>query len=226
MSKLPKDDNTILQYADYSQWESVIPDELSWEDSDFPYPVYHNQHKIADEKVMPKKGHEDCQFCGYQHLTRLWIVKTKDDKCYSIVGSECWKRWSLQHIKSKNVIRDVMYSKVRDIFLDNRSQLLTQYWKAFNDGRFYRVRQSAYKFSYILKHLTNDVLTDSKRKDLKTLQMTFTVLSTGRHTIIPSTDIFEINQDIIDACSLCTDKAVRQRWVYAKPNVGVLDDFI
>ena len=202
MTKLPSKDS-IVNHADYDQWVAVMPDELYWSNSNYPYPIYNNPQNIADEQISPRFGSDTCQYCGYVHLTRLWIVKTKDSKYYSVVGSECWKNWSLHHANSKNIIRDVMYAKVRDVFLKRRSVLTTAYWKAWNNDDLRKVRTSAYKFSSILKNLSSE----TSNKELKELQRSFTHITRGQNIFL-----FPITDDIIDACKLCMDKTIRDEW--------------
>ena len=201
--------NSIINLAPFGEWESVNPDYLSWANSKYPYPVYLDPSSIAETFVQPKEDSptDTCQFCGYLHLTRLWYVRTKDRKLYSIVGSECWKDFNPVYVESKNVVRDVLYMETRKAFMKHRHTLLKEYWVRWNDEQFRTVRNSAFKFSKTLNELTSY----TERKDVKKMCKDFTIIYDMIERM-PWKSNWVIPDEIKDVLKYSYDKTVRTYW--------------
>lgn len=196
----------MLEYTNtiFTDWECVIPDKLYYNaHSDFPYPVYYNWSDIADTQVHILLGVDTCQLCNYQNLTRLWIIKTKDSRFFTIVGSECWKKFSPFYQNSTNVINDMVYNNVSAFLLKHKDKMIEDYWNFRSKLWYLNLGRIGYTFSNGLKEFNSS----SIKADVKRIIKAFTELhKKGFYKEFSESEMAEL-------FVLINDKVVRKYWL-------------
>ena len=190
----------------FTDWEVVIPDKLYYDfNSPYPYPYYENWSKVANKRVIALLGSDTCQFCNYQNLTRLWLIKTKDSEYYTVVGSECWKKFDPLYQDSLNVANDMVYRNITDLLLNIRKEVLDKYFNIYHKLRQSGLSKSGYAMSRTLKDLDYN----TKKTDIKKIVKHFTTIySRGFFNTLKVS-----KQELGELFVLVNDKPTREYWL-------------
>jgi len=201
-SKLPSKINFLKETnTNFSDWNIIIPDSIEYYGpfNEYIRPIYyHKADELIKEEVKIRLGNNDCQFCGWQKLSNIWRIETNTK--WSVVGSECWKGFSSEFRESKNVIRDVAYKKIIDVFLKHRDSLLDNY-RNYSDNVGFKSSRRIYGYYY-----------SSRLRQL-------TLTSTPSHLKkmidgLSKIDIrYQLNDEVKNILRIIPQKGLRQIWI-------------
>ena len=190
----------------FTDWEVVIPDKLYYDfHSPYPYPYYENWSKVANKRVIALLGSETCQLCDYRNLTRLWLIKTKDSEYYTVVGSECWKKFDPLYQDSLNVANDMAYRNITTTLLKIKNIVRLHYFGIYHKLRVYGLAKSGYNMSRTLKDLDYGM----KKTDIKKIVVGFTKIY--KRGFLRDLGIPE--KELAEHFVLVNDKQTREYWL-------------